>query len=272
MAVSFAMVAAVVLIMVKSVSDLDSINPVRMTSAPVTEEKRYGRINIELVPPEKIEEKAELKPQAMAESSEKLTPPIVAGETTTPAEAVMEAPVQLPPVQTAKFAARPGVMKDAGAPEQEETFSILPAPVTSPDSVNIDAIFVSNESIALNQQSYSASLSELYSDTMVAQSLHLQASRVVTIEKMPRPLRMEIPEYPVWAKKRGLSGTVWIKAKVNSDGKVTDAMVISCDMKAAGFEEAALEAAKHNLFVPASTNGMNLSVWVVYPVKFINKD
>jgi len=155
--------------------------------------------------------------------------------------------------------------------EHEEAFSILSTPVTSPDSVNIDAVYVSNENILLQQQSSAASLAELYSDTAAVQSAPLQDSRMVTIEQMPRPLKIEIPEYPVWAKKRGISGTVWIKAKVERDGRVGEVQVMSCDTKGAGFEEAALEAAKNNLFVPASSNGINLEVWVVYPVKFINK-
>jgi TonB family protein len=177
-----------------------------------------------------------------------------------------------PPSPAAKFAGSAIEKQIDNSAKHEEVFSILTAPVTSPDSINIDAVYVSNESISLHQQSNAASLSELYSDTGAVQSAPLQASRVVTIEKMPQPLRMEVPEYPVWAKKRGLSGTVWIKARVTSDGKVSDAQVISCDSKGAGFEEAALNAARNNLFTPASSNGINLSVWVVYPVKFINKN
>jgi len=308
MAVSFVMAAAVVLIMVKSVGDLDNFNPRQLTQIPDTEEKRYGRINIELAPPEQPTKKAETSVRDLASA-----PKQPADKIETPSGNLASAPEQLADYTEApasKFASSPeqttGALaerdssratefalnaptRESSAPptifsakainapvkkprQQEEVFSILPAPVTSPDSINIDAVYVSNENISLHQQASAASLTELYADTAAVQSVPLQMSRVVTIEKMPQPLRIEVPEYPVWAKKRGISGTVWIKARVTSDGKISDALVLSCDSKGAGFEEAALEAARNNLFVPASSNGMNLSVWVVYPVKFINKN
>jgi len=290
MAVSFAMAAAVVLIMVKSVGDLDNINPTRVAQTPAVEEKKYGRINIELAPPEQPANKAETSTKDLASAKEQLTdnaeaparkiassPEQTAGaiaesDSAHLKEFALNTPAKTPAAKSVEFAVRTAVMADEKPQEPEQVFSILPAPVTSPDSINIDAVYVSNESISLHQQASAASLTELYADTAAIQSVPLQMSRVVTIEQMPQPLRIEVPEYPVWAKKRGISGTVWIKAKVTSDGKVSDVLVLSCDSKGAGFEEAALTAAKNNLFVPASSNGMNLSVWVVYPVKFINKN
>jgi TonB family protein len=225
-----------------------------------------------LAPPEQPANKAETAVRDFASSPEQTAGAIAESDSAYSAEFVLNSPTQTPAPPSPKFAARNAVIADEKPPEQEQVFSILPAPVTSPDSINIDAVYVSNESISLHQQASAASLTELYADTAAVQSAPLQMSRVVTIEKMPQPLRIEVPEYPVWAKKRGISGTVWIKARVTSDGKISDALVLSCDSKGAGFEESALAAAKNNLFVPASSNGINLSVWVVYPVKFINKN
>ena len=157
------------------------------------------------------------------------------------------------------------------SPAEEEVFSILLAPVTapSPESVNIGAVFVSNENIPLARQSLAASLADVYVDTGVAQAAMPQSSMLVTVEKMPKAIHMAVPEYPVWARKRGYSGTVWIKARVESDGSVSEADVISCDMPNLGFEEASLKAALQSEFQPASSNGISFAVSVIYPVKFV---
>jgi TonB family protein len=160
------------------------------------------------------------------------------------------------------------------APKAIGGFSILPTPLASqaPDSVNIDAIYVTNENIAVNKQTSAASIAEIYKDTGSVQVQMPQSSILVTVEKMPQPLKMVLPEYPVWARKQGLSGTLWVRARVESDGHISDAQITSCDVKGVGFEEAALKAAKESMFTPASSNGMNLPVWIVYPVQFIYKD
>ena len=152
-------------------------------------------------------------------------------------------------------------------------FSILPAPAatSAPDSVNIGAIYVTNENVSLNQQTRAASIMEIYRDTGSVQAMMPQTSVLVTVEKMPKPLKMVMPEYPVWAGKQGLSGTLWVRARVESDGHISDAEIISCDAKGLGFEDAALKAARESTFSPASANGINLPVWIVYPVKFIYK-
>jgi TonB family protein len=152
-------------------------------------------------------------------------------------------------------------------------FSILPTPLASqaPDSVNIDAIYVTSENIAVDKQTSAASIAEIYKDTGSVQVQMPQSSILVTVEKMPQPLKMVLPEYPVWARKQELSGTLWVRARVESDGHVSEARITSCDTKGVGFEEAALKAAKESVFTPASSNGINLPVWIVYPVQFIYK-
>lgn len=168
----------------------------------------------------------------------------------------------------------PAVPKMAKKAPPKEEFSILLNPVTtpSPDSVNIDAVYLTDETVPTMSQQARASVSEIVSDTGMVQAVKIPTSTLVTVEKMPKPVDMVPPEYPVWAKKLGLSGIVWIKARVDENGKVTDAKVISSSTTGAGFEEAALKAARLSTYSPAESNGMKLPVWVMYPVKFIYKN
>jgi len=114
-------------------------------------------------------------------------------------------------------------------------------------------------------------ISEVVVDTGLIQSAIAPVGNFITVENMPEPLNLIPPEYPVWAKKRGLSSIVWVKAQIDKTGKVIDARVISSTVQGAGFEEAALEAARASTYEPARSNGVPLPVWIMYPVKFIYK-
>jgi TonB family protein len=342
LAFSFVLAAAVVLFMVKSISDLSEIST-PSTTAQKSEADRYGVINIELgrqpqeaMTPPRTPSPAVVnkEPLALAEAPKKKAEttdqkkPI---ELLPPPQAVKDTSsllsMEQPPESTAVSGSEPqvamiapdtgareglGSMKNvevamapqAPAPgerlmlpkslEADNTaqtrgerengglnisfaakpsggFSILRKPLASqaPDSVNIDAIYVTNENIAANKQTSAASIAEIYKDTGSVQVQMPQSSILVTVEKMPQPLKMVLPEYPVWARKQGLSGTLWVRARVESDGHISNAQITSCDTKGVGFEESALKAAKESVFTPASSNGINLPVWIVYPVQFI---
>ena len=122
------------------------------------------------------------------------------------------------------------------------------------------------------QQMEAASLAEMYSDTGAVQAMAPQVSVLITTEEMPKPIHMVVPEYPVWAKKQGLSANVWVKAKVHPDGTIGETIILSCDNPGVGFEEAATRAATQSQFIPASANGINYAVWVIYPVRFIFRE
>lgn len=167
-------------------------------------------------------------------------------------------------------------MKKRAQPETEEfqaPFSILKEPVSSPapDSVNIDAVYLSDESVPTLSQQTRASVSEIVADTGIIQAAKIPSGTLVTVERMPMPVNLVTPEYPVWARKRALSGVVWIKARIDDNGKVTDAFAISSSMPGSSFEDSAVEAALKSTYLPAESNGIRLPVWIVYPVKFIYK-
>jgi protein TonB len=157
---------------------------------------------------------------------------------------------------------------------QPESFSILEKPLAtpSPESVNIDAVYLSDETVPLLSQQTRASVAEVVVDTGFIQTAETPKGMLITLEKMPRPLHLVPPEYPVWARKRGLSGIVWIKARIDEDGMVTDAIIMSSSKPGAGFEDSALEAAFKCSYLPAESNGIRLPVWIMYPVKFVYKN
>lgn len=174
-----------------------------------------------------------------------------------------------------------GAKKNAMAPariaESEdqavESFSILPEPVArpAPESINIDAVYLTDEAVPVLSQQTRASLSRVVVDTGMIQSAETPSSMLITVEKMPVPVDVVLPEYPVWAKKRGISGVVWVKARIDENGKVAEALILSSSVSGMGFDESALEAALRSRYMPAETNGERLPVWIVYPVRFVFK-
>jgi TonB family protein len=279
LAFSFGLATLVVLFIFKSISDIGNMGTANRATAPtqLSNAEKYGRINIEIAPktpePKAAGNPVKLKEVLTAVAQPPATPAnatVRAESTTTLAEA--PALQSMSKEQKAKSADQNYSIQ--ARQSQEDVFSILPAPVVtpSPDSVNIGAVYVTNENIPIAQQSRAASLAEVFTDTGAVQNILPQSSRLITVEKMPKPIKIAIPDYPVWAKKQNISGTVWIKAKVEADGTISEVKVVSCDRRGVGFEEEALKSAKENLFLPASSNGINISVWVVYPVKFISTE
>ena len=77
------------------------------------------------------------------------------------------------------------------------------------------------------------------------------------------------PDYPGLAQRAGLEGIVWIKALVDIDGYVKDALVMKSSGSKAGFDEAALAAAFKNRYRPAVYQNKPIPVWVTYRVEFV---
>jgi TonB family protein len=70
------------------------------------------------------------------------------------------------------------------------------------------------------------------------------------------------------AVKAQIEGVVKVKVLVDKAGNVRDAMVVKASGANAGFEEAALEAAKKGKWKPAIQNKQPVAVWVSYDIKF----
>jgi protein TonB len=99
-----------------------------------------------------------------------------------------------------------------------------------------------------------------------------QPDEFVAFDEEPQLLVAPEPVYPEMAKKAGVTGIVWIKVLVDTDGNVRDAIIVKESGVNAGFEEAALDAAWDRKYRPAMQNNQPVAVWVAYKVRFTLKN
>ena len=90
----------------------------------------------------------------------------------------------------------------------------------------------------------------------------------VPVDKMPEMTGMTQPAYPAQAKENGIEATVYVKAYIDKDGKVTEAEIVECNNPGKGFEKAALDAAYKCLYNPAEKDGKPVGIWVTYKIQF----
>ena len=90
----------------------------------------------------------------------------------------------------------------------------------------------------------------------------------VAFEDPPVMLKSVTPKFPELARKAGMEGTVQVQALVDKNGDVKDVKIVKESGTNAGFEEAALDAAKQCKWKPAMQNKQPVAVWVTYPIKF----
>ncbi len=91
----------------------------------------------------------------------------------------------------------------------------------------------------------------------------------VPFEEGPVQIRSVQPKYPPLAERAGVEGVVWVKALVDKEGNVRDVIIVKESGANAGFEEAAIDAAKQTVWKPAIANGQPIALWVTYKVEFI---
>ncbi len=80
------------------------------------------------------------------------------------------------------------------------------------------------------------------------------------------------PEYPRLARQAGMEGVVWVAVYVDENGDVADARIYKSSGSNAGFDEAALKAARKCKFKPAIQNGQPVKEWVTYKFVFNLRD
>ncbi|MCD6162360.1 MAG: TonB family protein [candidate division Zixibacteria bacterium] len=106
-------------------------------------------------------------------------------------------------------------------------------------------------------------------------AIEMEAGRndwVITLEKMPTMKIAVAPTYPPLAFKLKKQGEVWIKARVDTEGKVVEAFIYRGSIGDYGFDEEALKAAYKNEFEPLEIDNKKLPVWVIYKVRFVIKE
>jgi len=88
----------------------------------------------------------------------------------------------------------------------------------------------------------------------------------VPVESLPKTIKTGIPAYPPTAARAGVEGRVIVSVWVDKHGKPKQVVIASSSNDL--FNEAALEAARQYLFVPAYMNSGPVSVWVTLAFNF----
>jgi protein TonB len=120
----------------------------------------------------------------------------------------------------------------------------------------------------LNAQSIIGGSGDSIAVEIPAEDYLPSAEEFTPYDEPPVPLNEVTYEYPPLARQAGIEGTVWIKALVDKNGSVRDAIVFKPSGSSAGFEEIAKEGAFKIKYKPAISNKQPVAVWVVYPVNF----
>jgi len=189
-------------------------------------------------------------------------PPVAAGRIVLQSTADLGAPPTLSakdipvPVQAIQRA-QPSVgvptpVPDEEAPEEDDFVTLddlaamaAPAPVVDLDDMGDQEIVIEN-------------LDELLP----------APDEFVAYEEAPEKIEDIRPQYPEMARRAGIEGVVWVNALVDKEGKVRDVQILKDSGANAGFEEAAIEAAKQTVWKPAISNGQPVALWVSYKIVF----
>jgi protein TonB len=90
----------------------------------------------------------------------------------------------------------------------------------------------------------------------------------VVVDRAPELIEAPAPGYPLDALKACKSGTVRVRALVDTQGRVRKAIIEKPSGEEIGFEKSALEAAFKRVYHPAEFQNKPVAVWVSYEVKF----
>jgi len=174
-----------------------------------------------------------------------------------------------PPPTVSK--AKPRV--DIAAPKKAAPKVGIPKPVADDEIVDEDVVIASRdelaEIVAPDIASDAAASGENIVVDIPLEEYMPAPDEFVPVEVPAEMIYEEVPEYPRLAKSAGMEAVVWVKALVDKDGEVKQAMILKSSGSKAGFDEAALEAAYDCKFKPAIQNGRPVAVWVSYQVEFV---
>jgi len=87
----------------------------------------------------------------------------------------------------------------------------------------------------------------------------------IYVEQLPEAIDRVPPDYPSWAREKGVQGTVMVQALVGKDGRVKQTIVVSSIPMLDDYAQACI---KQWRFKPAMAKGVPVAVWVGIPVKF----
>lgn len=106
-------------------------------------------------------------------------------------------------------------------------------------------------------------------DSPVTPEEKLTASaNLAQYDQPPQIFKQAAVKYPQLALKAGMNGMVWLKLKIDENGKVEAVQVEKSTPTNLGFEEAAITAAKEFEFIPAKLKQQPVAAWVTIPFHF----
>lgn len=110
-------------------------------------------------------------------------------------------------------------------------------------------------------------------EIIISNDEELLPSETAFIAYEEPPMQVEIvkPLYPEMARRAGIEGSVWVNVLLDKEGKVRDVKIKIDSGANAGFEEAAIKAAKQTSWKPAISNGQPVALWVSYKITFTLK-
>ena len=146
----------------------------------------------------------------------------------------------------------------------------IPKPVADDEVLDDDVVLATRDELAEIVAPDITSMADDQGDIVVdiSDDEYLpDPTEFVPVEIYPEMIYEEQPEYPRLARQAGLEGVVWVKALVDREGKVREAMVAKSS-GTASLDDAAVKAAHKNRFKPGIQNGRPVAVWVTYKVEF----
>jgi len=147
----------------------------------------------------------------------------------------------------------------------------IPKPVADDEVVDTDVMIASKDDLAeIVAPDITETIADAGGEVIVDIEDYMPAADEFVPVEIPAEMIYESPpEYPRLAQTAGMEAVVWVKALVDKNGNVRDAMVLKSSGSKAGFDEAAVDAAYKCRFKPAIQNGRPVAVWVSYQVEFV---
>ena len=100
------------------------------------------------------------------------------------------------------------------------------------------------------------------------QGLYPEPEDFIAYEEAPILIENVKPIYPEIARRAGIEGEVWVNVLLDKSGNVRDVKILKDSGANAGFEEAAIDAARQTVWKPAISNGQPVALWVSYKIVF----
>lgn len=161
------------------------------------------------------------------------------------------------------------------APERQAPAVGVPTPVPDEEAPEEVEVATLDELAQMSTPAPVVDLEDIGDKEIVVENLDEllpSPDEFVAYEETPVKVEDIKPSYPELARRANIEGTVWVKVLIDKNGKVRDVIILKDSGANAGFEEAAIDAAKKTVWKPAISNGQPVAVWIGYKIDFRLKE